>query len=179
MERDLSFYQRELARLLSLSTLTPGEYRPSEDAKRSWHAAVYVGTTPVVLCGPHDDPDSIEQTMALAESGIAATLFRSAGYEDDIWTGIVHGEDIDWNSVESAIVSKPSGQIEHGDGTGPLIAIVLNDERRALAPLLCVMTETARALDPEAPELDNGQFLPMLARCSRLVEPEGPAPGSR
>src|SRR2546422_1250885 len=36
-------YQTELARLLKLSTLTPGNYIPSEDVKNGNHVAGFVG----------------------------------------------------------------------------------------------------------------------------------------
>jgi len=177
MESGMTFYQRELSRLLTLSTLGPGTCEPSDSDRRSWHAAVYVGDVPVVLCGPHDDPASVEQAQALANSRVAARLFEKSGHEGEVWAGIVHGEDIEWKEREAAIYSKVSGHQEDGHGVGTLMAFVLDDERRTLASVMCIMTETARAIDPECPALDDGSFLPLLANLSRHPAGDGLKPG--
>jgi N12 class adenine-specific DNA methylase/antirestriction protein ArdC/phage/plasmid primase-like uncharacterized protein len=156
-------YQAELARLLKLSTLTPGNYEPSEAAKTDNHAAVFVGDEAVILCGPSDDPLSVSQADALAASPQVQNFYRAAGYTDQFYSGVVSGSHIQWGMIESAIVSKPSGLVELGDDIGPLIAVVLNDPKQALTTTLCVTTATARILDPDVPELDNGKVLPSLA----------------
>jgi len=177
MEPGMNFYQRELSRLLALSTLAPGTCEPSASDRQSWHAAVYVGDVPLVLCGPHDDHASVEQAQALADSPLASRLFSRFGLEGEVWAGIVHGEDIAWRDREAAIFSKVSGQREEGGGVGTLMAFVLNDERRALASVMCVMTGTAQAIDPECPTLDDGSFLPLLASLSRHPAGDGLKPG--
>ena len=88
------------------------------------------------------------------------------------------GGEVTWPATGgmSAIVAKPAGVVEHGRGRGPLVAIVLDDPHGAVATALCVTTETARALDPDAPAtLDDGWTLPMLARA-RHGTPPRPVP---
>jgi N12 class adenine-specific DNA methylase/antirestriction protein ArdC/phage/plasmid primase-like uncharacterized protein len=159
----LTAYQVELARLLKLSTLTPGVYIPTEATKSATHAAVFAGDEAVILCGPADDSASVAQADALAASPKVRELYRVAGRSDQISSGLVAGNHINWQATEAAIVSKPSGQFEVGGDNGPLVAIVLHDTTQALATTLCVTTETARILDPESPELDNSKVLPALA----------------
>ena len=156
-------YEGELARLLQLSTLTPGSYAPSEAVKSGTHAAVFVGDTAMILCGPHDDPTSIAQAEALAASAHLAAVYRAAGLSGPIRGGVVAGAHIPWAAIEAGVVSKPSGQAEPGGQEGPLIAVVLNDPTHAVTTNLCVTTETARILDAAAPELDDGHCLPALA----------------
>ena len=155
-------YQRELARLLEVSTLTPGVYDPSENVKNTNHAAVFVGDRPQILCGPADDAKSAEVAKALAESEYIRKIFEAAGVHGEIQNGVMVGRNIQWQEKESAVISKPSGQIEAGGDIGPLVAIVLNDPAQALATTLCVTTETARIFDPKAPELDDGSNLSSL-----------------
>jgi len=76
-QEELTAYQAELARLLKLSTLTPGIYIPSEAAKNDNHAAVFVGDAPVILCGPSDDPASAAHAEALA--GKPSCTLKSIG----------------------------------------------------------------------------------------------------
>ncbi|MDD5493735.1 MAG: zincin-like metallopeptidase domain-containing protein [Dehalococcoidia bacterium] len=160
---NLTAYQVELARLLKLSTLTPGNYVPSEAAKTDNHAAVFVGDEAVILCGPSDDPLLVSQADTLAASPQVQFFYRVAGYTGQINSGVISGSHVKWQASESAIVSKLSGQVEAGDDTGPLVAIVLNDQGQALTTSLCVTTATARVLDPDVPELDNGKLLSALA----------------
>lgn len=157
-------YQGELARLLALSTLTPGRYTPSDALKSANHAAVFVGEVPAILCGPSDDPVSVAHADALAASTHVRGLFASAGRAGAIHSGVVAGSHITWQGTESAIVSKPSGQVEQGGDEGPLVAVVLDDPNDALTTSLCVTTETARIFDADAPQLDDGRNLPALAR---------------
>lgn len=156
-------YQAELARLLQLSTLTPGSYTPSDQVKAANHAAVFVNEEPAILCGPSDDPASVAQAEALAASPHVQAAFRAAGMPGAINSGVVAGEHVQWQGTEAAVVSKPSGQVEPGGDDGPLVAIVLNDPKQALTTSLCVTTATARIFDDNAPELDDGRKLPALA----------------
>ncbi|AZK89879.1 hypothetical protein BO993_24135 (plasmid) [Xanthomonas oryzae pv. oryzae] len=156
-------YQAELARLLQLSTLTPGSYTPSDQVKAANHAAVFVNEEPAILCGPSDDPASVAQAEALAASPQVQAAFRAAGMPGAINSGVVAGEHVQWQGTEAAVVSKPSGQVEPGGDDGPLVAIVLNDPKQALTTSLCVTTATARIFDDNAPELDDGRKLPALA----------------
>jgi putative DNA primase/helicase len=162
----LNPYQVELARLLKVSTLTPGHYTPSANLRTGRHVAVFAGYCPVVLCGPADDEESVNQARFLAGSKLARRIFTepSGKAGDQLRVGVVDGRDLSWGQTLSAIVSKPSGQIEIGDGEGPLIAILLDDPDGIRASALCIMTETARAFDPAAPELDDGRTLSRLAK---------------
>ncbi|MCW2240652.1 hypothetical protein [Azospirillum canadense] len=163
---ELAAYRTEIRMLLKASPLTPGAYRPSDDVRSGTHAAVLVGGRPVVLCGSYDDPLSLAHARGLASSGFAAAAFYAAGFSGPVDIGSVDGRSIAWADAMTAIVGKPAGQAEDGSGTGPLIAIVLHDPSKALATALCVTTETARVLDPSAPDLDDGRTLGDLARVA-------------
>jgi len=157
-------YQAEIARLLKISTLTPGRYTPSDQVKADNHAAVFVDVMPAILCGPSADPTSVAQAEALANSPHVQAVFRAAGQSGAMYSGIVAGSYVQWQDTESAVVSKHPGQVETGSDDGPLIAVVLNDPDQALTTSLCVTTAAARIFDPNAPELDDGHNLPALAR---------------
>lgn len=151
-------YFDEIRSLLLASTLTTATYRPIPAVTYKDHAAVLVGVTPVVLCGAADDPASWRQAWALVRSSRFAAGVREAGYAGDIFARTVSGmlTTAVWADTMTAIVGKESGSADNG--IGPLIAIVLNDPNKTLATYLCVTTETARALDPKAPALDDGFF---------------------
>lgn len=163
-EQPQNAYQAELARLLALSTLTPGSYTPGDHVKTANHMAVFVDEKPVILCGPSDDPASVSQAEALAASPQVQAAFRAAGRSGAIHSGVIAGSHVQWQGAEAAVVSKSSGQVEPGGDDGPLVAIVLNDPTQALTTSLCVNTAIARILDANAPELDDGRKLPALAR---------------
>lgn len=147
--------QEELPRLLQLSTLAPGDYKPSEYMKENHHIAVFAGERPVILCGPRDDPESVRQAEALAESEAVGIMFNAAGKEGPVTYRTVAGGDIVWKDVHSCLVQKPSGQLGMGDQDGPMVAVVFDDSNHALTTGLCVTTETARIFDPAVPELAN------------------------
>lgn len=158
-------YQGELARLLKLSTLTPGNYRPSEAMRNTNHAAVFVGESPIILCGPSDDPESVIQADALAACVQFSKALHANGRAGEVHSGLVAGAHVNWQDNESAIISSVTNQVEMGGGDdGALIAIVLNDPGYALATFLCINTETARIFDANVPELDDGSRLSALAR---------------
>ncbi|WP_448208150.1 hypothetical protein [Azospirillum sp. sgz302134] len=159
-------YRTELRLLLRASTLTPGRYQPSAVVRTGMHAAVLVGGRPAILCGPHDDTASVAQAQALATSSLAVAALRTAGYFGPVTAGSVPGSAVTWQDTMTAIVSKPAGHAEDGTGNGPVVAIVLDDPAMALAAMLSVTTETARALDPGAPDLDDGTTLGLLARAA-------------
>lgn len=159
----LSAYQTELARLLKLSTLTPGDYLPSDAAKNTSHAAVFAGDSPVILCGDSDNLASVDQAQALAASPFVIHLLNELKPIGGLSSGIVEGTNVQWQAIESAVVFKLSGKLEFGGESGAFVAVVLNDPSHALTTRLCVTTETARLFDPDAPDLDNGKVLPALA----------------
>lgn len=163
-------YQAELARLLQLSTLSPGKYTPSDQVRIMNHAAVFVNEAPVLLCGPSDDSASVVQAKALAASHHVRIVFRAAGMSGVINSGVVSGKHVQWQDTEAAIVSKSSGKVELGGDDGLLVAIVLNDSKQAITTSFCITTTTARIFSASVPELDDGHKLPTLARlASKLV----------
>ncbi|MFH0784661.1 MAG: zincin-like metallopeptidase domain-containing protein [Pseudomonadota bacterium] len=156
-------YQKELARLLGLSTLTPSIYTPTDEFRNINHAAVFVGDAPIILCGSADDPNSVAMAEALAVSNHVQAAFQAAGISGPIKTGIIVGRNIPWGQTESAIVKRTVGAVEPGGDDGLLVAVVLNDPAQALVTSFCVTTETARIFDANAPELDDRQNLAALA----------------
>lgn len=130
--------------------------------KTGRHAAVLQAGRPVVLCGPADDPRSVAQAVALAATPIAATILGGP-----LKAGDVDAATIAWADVSPfAVVEKPPGHVEDGTRRGRVMAIVLAEPSKPIAVKLCVTTETARALDPNAPDLDDGESLPALARAA-------------
>lgn len=156
-------YQKELARLLKLSTLTPSIYTPTDEMRNTNLAAVFVGDAPIILCGSADVPDSVAIAEALAASGHVQVACQAAGISGPIKTGIIVGRNIPWGQTESAVVKKTAGAVEPGGDDGPVVAVVLNDPTQVLITSLCVTTETARIFDANAPELDDGLTLTSLA----------------
>jgi hypothetical protein len=165
-------YQKELARLLKLSTLTPGTYSASEDFVNSSHEAVFVNEHPVILCGPAGDQRSMEEAKALSASSAFRQMMQAAGWTvSEVYPG-VSGQQIRLGDQFAAIVSKESGQVEDGSGDGPLVAVILDSVNgTAIAAALCVNTEIARIFDPAVPELDDGRRLSMLS-CQGNVKCE-------
>ena len=166
IQEPLNPYQTELARLLKLSTLTPGSFTPGDEMKGINYAAVFVNDEPLILCGPSNDPASIAEAEALADSQQVQAALLAAGRSGYINSGVVAGEHVPWQGKEQAVVSKSSGKVEQGGDSGPIVAIVLNDPSQALTTLLCVTTTTARIFDANAPELDDGRRLPTLAHLA-------------
>jgi hypothetical protein len=123
-----------------------------------------------MLLGDAEDPASIAQAEGLVASATAEVVFDAAGKHGGLAVGFVLGADIHWPAEVSAIVAKPSGQVEDGTGSGPVMAIVLDDPNLCIATALCTLQETALALDPDAPQgLDDGWTLSRLARMSRAL----------
>ena len=159
-------YQTELARLLKLSTLTPGTYLPTEEMKERNHAAVFVDEAPVMLCGPVDDPESMQQVEALIANQQFRKALRAAGKVGEVHGGNLMGSNFDWPDQISALTEKPSGEVvsNEGSGDGSIVALVLDDPHNALTTLFCVNASVVHDLDPNAPEgLDDGHKLSSLA----------------
>lgn len=167
-------YQKELARLLKLSTLTPGTYSASEDFVASSHEAVFLNGYPVILCGPAGDPRSMEEAQALSESSAFRQMMEVAGWAVGEFYPGVSSLKYSVGDKFPAIVSKESGQVEDGSGDGPLVAVILDSVNgTAIATALCVNTETARIFDKDAPELDDGRRLSMLTRHENVEHESG------
>ncbi len=164
-----SDFKAELSRLLKLSTLAPAKYLATAQARGNEHAAVFADGRPVILTGWTDNPQSLEQAVALAQSDQGKAILVAAGYSQPITAGIIAGRDVPWNEEEAAIATKQSGQVEPGGNDGLLVAVVLNDPNAALATKLSLTTETARILDSTTPELDDGRKLASLADAKMEV----------
>ncbi|WP_051553480.1 zincin-like metallopeptidase domain-containing protein [Desulfobulbus elongatus] len=175
-----SDFKAELSRLLKLSTLAPAKYLTTAPARDNEHAAVFADGRPVILTGWTDNPQSLEQAVALAQSDQAKAILVAAGYSEPITADIIAGRDVPWNEEEAAIATKQSGQVEPGGNDGLLVAVVLNDPQAALTTNLSITTETARILDPNAPELDDGRKLASLAQAKmEALEAEPASPEER
>jgi hypothetical protein len=143
----------KVSRLLRLSTLTPGGYAPTAEVRSAFHAAVFCGDQALVLCGPSDDEASVKEASALSSSKAFKKLCAFSGRKGDITQGFISGKAIPWKSQEFAIVKSISGVVETGEGSGKLIALVLNDVEGTLTTLMCTTTEIARIFDPQVPDL--------------------------
>lgn len=167
-------YQKELARLLKLSTLTPGTYSASADFVNSSHEAVFVNGHPVILCGPAGDQRSMEEAQALSVSSAFKQMMQAAGWTvSEVYPG-VSAQQIRLGDQFTAIVSKESGQVEDGSGDGPLVAVILDSVNgTAIAAALCVNTETARIFDKDVPALDDGRRLSMLSQQVNVERESG------
>ncbi len=158
-------YQKELRKLLILSSLTPGDYRPSESVRDATHAAVFVESKPLILCGHYADKISSAIAIDLAKSNTLPALLHVD--PSALTADAIAGSQIDWKTTEKSVVEKASGKAEDGTEDGPLSAIVLDNayaDPLFLATSLCVIAETARILSPAAPKtLDDGVTLSALA----------------
>ncbi len=158
-------YQKELLRLLNLSTLTPSSYRPSRAVKAATHAAVFVGARALLLTGPSDDLESMTQARSLALSQTLRIALGALGLHGAPEYGTVRGCDIDWQDSHPCVSSSKSGHTERGNEAGDVMTIVLGDSSyEGLTVVLCTVSELARIIDPNAPEMDDGRRLSELAR---------------
>ena len=158
----MNAYQKKIQELLIKSTLTNGNYTPSEFVKTCRHAAVLLNGHPVYLSGPADDAESRAESDQLAMSAMFATGLKSIGLTGELSSGIVDGADIKWMSSYSAVVRSEEGVVEYGDEDGELVGINLT-QSLPLTVLMCVNSSIAQILDPECPELDDGHELSRLA----------------
>ena len=169
---ELNAYQTELARLLKLSTLTPGSYSPSATMKEGNHAAVFVDETPILLCGPVDDPESVQQVEALVANQQFQKALRAAGKIGELHGGNLSGSNFDWPDQIAAVTAKQSGEeVSTNDpGDGPIVAMVLDDPHHALTTLCCVNTSMARIFDKTVPVLDDGHTLGALSVVDKIQD---------
>ena len=161
----MNTYQSQLQALLQASTLTPGAYTPSLNIKAVDHVAVCIGGVPVLLTGPSDDLESVNQAKAFCRSKSFELAKRALGLDGQVTCETVNGNDIQWPKLCEAVVSSNAGEIEAGEDDGDLMTINLS-QNRGLTTLLCVNTELARIIDPNAPEMCDGKILPYLAKQS-------------
>lgn len=161
MELITSTYQVRLQELLQASTLTPARYTPSEAVMTGTHMGVFVGSTPVLLTGPSDDEESIQQAIAFTKSKAFRHLCHGLQLDGDISAKSVRGADIAWPAECDCVSASESGKVESGGDGGPLMVLCPSNQA-GLSTLLCVNTELARIIDPKAPELDSGMELAEL-----------------
>lgn len=136
---------------LELSSLIPGICSPNKDTQTSSHAVVYVGEQPLVITGPHDDAESVQQAMVLANSAGFQHMVEQAGYTGKLrFVAKVDGHEIPWPEETAALIGKVHGQ---GAERGPVIALVLGESKEILAIAMCITTDVAQIFDPAAPEM--------------------------
>lgn len=161
----INTYQNQLQEYLQASSLTPGMYTPSTTAKSIEHVAVCVGGKPVLLTGPSDDKESLEQAKAFCSSLAFGAATKALGLKGSPSVVFLSGEVIDWLENCEAVVKSEPGIIEAGNEDGDLMTINLS-QNRGLTTLLCINTELAQIIDPNAPEMCDGQIVPTLAKQS-------------
>ena len=175
--------QSELLARLAASTVTPERYSPSEVMKSVQHAAVLVGSHPVILTGRADDIESVALAARLAESPEFRRMIREVYGDAEPHAGAVDGSRIEWFGGMPSLVSKPAGQVEDGTGQGPLVAILtaLPGSRGgdALATALAITDETARILDSEAAQVHDGRGPNTPAVQNAAEEGVAPLPAAR
>ncbi len=175
--------QSELLARLAASTVTPERYSPSEVMKSVQHAAVLVGSHPVILTGRADDIESVALAARLAESPEFRRMIREVYGDAEPHAGAVDGSRIEWFEGMPSLVSKPTGQVEDGTGQGPLVAILtaLPGSRGgdALATALAITDETAGILDSEAAQVHDGRGPNTPAVQNAAEEGVAPLPAAR
>lgn len=162
----INTYQHQLQEYLQASTLTPGMYTPSTTAKSIRHVAVCVDRKPILLTGPSDDKESLEQANAFCSSPAFDVAIKALGLKGSSTVVFIDGNVIDWPESCEAVVESVPGVIEAGNQDGDLMMINLS-QNRGLTTLLCVNTELAQIIDPNAPEMCDGRSLSELARQTR------------
>jgi antirestriction protein ArdC len=147
------------------------------------HAAVLVGSHPVILTGRADDIESVALAARLAESPEFRRMIREVYGDAEPHAGAVDGSRIEWFEGMPSLVSKPAGQVEDGTGQGPLVAILtaLPGSRGgdALATALAITDETARILDSEAAQVHDGRGPNTPAVQNAAEEGVAPLPAAR
>lgn len=150
--------QHKLATWLKKSPLTPGHYRPTETIRNTRHVGVFSGDTPLVLTGPHDDESSRREAVGLAHSLGFQLIAQEAGVKTPLNVAYIDGGKIAWPDIMGAVVAKEGGEVVDVDGTnGPLVAMVFNEpfgrHVTGVVTSMCVMTDIARILAPDAPDM--------------------------
>lgn len=155
-------FRTELERLTQLSWLEAMTctLRQPFQTQSSTHpiAAVFVGDTPVILCGGADEPEARELARSLSECAFVKDMFAAVRRRGPVRTAVISPRNIEWKGNESVISFK---------GFAHVGAIVLEDPSLALSTMLCVTTDTARIIDPTSRELDDGWHLVSLAMADR------------
>ncbi len=172
-----------LMRRLAASSLTTGTYEPTGAVKSlPTMAALFAAPrcpsisnlgsalgpdgseTLAMLLGPADDPASAAQAEALAASWEAGRIFGRP-----LAAGMVAAGAVRWQPSLVGIARKQPGVAEAGGRAAGVLALMVGSgagDVRFMASLLCACTGTARAIDPEAP--DVGALSPLIeaARAS-------------
>lgn len=156
-------HQQQLQDFLRLSTLTPGLYAPSEAVKAAQLVGVFAGDTPLLLTGAAGDAGSIAQAEAFCQSQAFAAVLEVLGIKDLLALKSVSASSLDWPESCEAVVAAESGVVEDGAGQGDLMMINFSGFKE-LTLLLCVNSELARIIDPEAPEMDDGSLIKLFSQ---------------
>lgn len=157
------FFQQRLQAHLKASTLTPGVFAVTDVFKTMPVAAVLVGGEPLLLTGAGDDKASLDQARCFASSTTFKAAAISLELKGELSYAVVAGGSIDWPAQCEAVVGSKAGMIETDGSSGDLKMISLHPYR-GLTTLLCVNTELARIIDPQAPTLDDGRDLTELLK---------------
>ena len=152
----MSLTNKEIMHYLKLSTLCPAKYSPSDGVKSDKHAAVFADGKPFLLTGPADDAESVRQAFALSQSisfRDALIAFNLSGRAE---SGTVNGRDISWNKTHSSVATSISGEVEDGDSSGALMAILLDESHDgSFATFMCIKTDVAQIIDSNCPVLSS------------------------
>ena len=154
-------FQQRLQAHLQSSTLTPGVFTVTEAFKTMPMAAVLVGGKPILLTGAGDDKASLQQAQRFASSRAFKAAMTDLALKGELSHSVVQGDSIDWPAECQAVVGSKAGVSETDGGSGDLKMISLHPYR-GLTTLLCVNTELAQIIDPQAPMLDDGRDLTQL-----------------
>lgn len=153
----LSPAQERAMDLLRQSTLTPGTYAPTPEMRGGEHLALAAGVVPLMVLGPADDAETAQVGWRLIGSSAMAGLVHAAYPEFDGPLNLypMNGAQVTWHTAMPALVSKPAGQVEQGDESGPLVAVMLDPERgTALAVGMATNNEVLHCIDPAAPQIE-------------------------
>lgn len=146
---------RDLAQRLKDSTLTPGEYTTSEAMRSYKHVAIYAGKEAmlVMVVGPAEDKDSHEVANRLISNDAFKAIAGNYAPDAKAHLGVgIYADGLAGTRFPeqmTALVSKPSGQVEHGGEDGPLVAAIPGTGQRdkAFAVALATSVSVERCFD--------------------------------
>ncbi|MGR5448541.1 hypothetical protein ACP3V3_01910 [Vibrio sp. PNB22_3_1] len=150
-----------LAKYLRFSSLTPGSYVPSDDARSSKHWAIFVDKAPILLFGYEDCAISRDIAAELSCSEVLAATLGRIGVKGRLTWGLVDGAAMLWDNNYTAVVRSMPGLVEVG-GVDELQVINLT-QNTALTTMMCVLREIGSILDANFPEYDDTPLLEALS----------------
>lgn len=159
-------YQKELAKRLKLSPITPGTYSPSNDMKRENHIGIMSGDKLFMLIGPSDCETSIAESHALAANPDVQHIAKLSNYEAPLSVTQISGDAINWTEEMPCVIESMSGVEEFKNTDGVLIWAFPNETTQALATSFCVVTSIARTYDSNCPDMGDANKLSQLASAT-------------